>query len=195
VEPYLVAFRCAHRGLQLSVGWDEEDCIRCRYHGWKYDGTGQCVEMPTEDESTARTVGIPSYRVQEYLGFIFAYPDEGEPPPLPRYPKFEIEGELWVATYTRPCNFVNNLENDPVHIPFVHKESEIYRYRPWEVPIGVRAEESEWGIVLYSQFPEGRESILQRGWPNIGAFKSAERDHLAWRVPIDDEIHATFRWI
>ena len=42
-SPYVVDFRCAHRGTQLSVGWVEDDCIRCFYHGWKYDGTGQCV--------------------------------------------------------------------------------------------------------------------------------------------------------
>src|SRR5919202_5128287 len=44
--PHVVAFRCAHRGTQLSTGWVEGDCIRCFYHGWKYDGSGQCVEMP-----------------------------------------------------------------------------------------------------------------------------------------------------
>src|SRR2546423_1119179 len=47
--PHLLAFRCAHRGTQLSVGWVEDDCIRCRYHGWKYDGDGRCVEQPGED--------------------------------------------------------------------------------------------------------------------------------------------------
>src|SRR5215813_3040234 len=35
--PYVVDFRCAHRGTQLSVGWVEGECIRCFYHGWKYD--------------------------------------------------------------------------------------------------------------------------------------------------------------
>src|SRR3954469_21554949 len=45
---HLVDFRCAHRGTQLSVGWVEDDCIRCRYHGWMYDATGQCVEQPGE---------------------------------------------------------------------------------------------------------------------------------------------------
>jgi len=191
--PHLVAFQCAHRGMQLSAGWVEDDCLRCRYHGWKYDGTGQCVEMPTEDETTANTVRIRSYPVREYIGLIFAYLGKGEPPPFPRYPEFEKEGTSWIAKYTRPCNFVNNLENDPVHIPFVHKESEIYRFRRWEVPVRVRAEETEWGIALYSIFADERESILLRGWPNIGAFKSADRDHIAWRVPIDDEHHESFQ--
>ena len=46
--PHLVDFRCPHRGTQLSAGWVEDDCIRCFYHGWKYDETGQCVQQPGE---------------------------------------------------------------------------------------------------------------------------------------------------
>ena len=59
--PYLVAERCAHRGTQLSTGWVEGDCLRCFYHGWKYDGAGQCVEQPAEDASFAAKVRIASY--------------------------------------------------------------------------------------------------------------------------------------
>ena len=42
----VVASHCAHRGTQLSIGWVEGDTIRCRYHGWRFDGQGQCVEQP-----------------------------------------------------------------------------------------------------------------------------------------------------
>ncbi len=84
--PHVVAFRCAHRGTQLSTGWVEGDCVRCRYHGWKYDGSGQCVEQPGEDESNAAKVQIRSYPTKEYLGHIFAYLGVGEPPPLRRFP-------------------------------------------------------------------------------------------------------------
>jgi 5,5'-dehydrodivanillate O-demethylase oxygenase subunit len=189
---HIVAFRCAHRGLQLSVGWVEGDCIRCRYHGWKYDGSGQCVDMPTEDESSAKSVRIRHYPTEEYLGFIFAYLGDGEPPPLPRYPDFET-GEIWTETYERPCNFFNNLENDPVHIPFAHRESEIFRNRPIDIPEKVQAEESEWGITLYTTFSGNRLRINQFGWPNIRTFKAPDRDHLVWRVPIDDESHSSFQ--
>ncbi|MGH7928781.1 MAG: Rieske 2Fe-2S domain-containing protein, partial [Candidatus Binatia bacterium] len=41
---HVVGFRCAHRGTQLSAGWVEGDSIRCMYHGWLYNSTGQCVE-------------------------------------------------------------------------------------------------------------------------------------------------------
>src|SRR4051794_16772716 len=49
-QPFAVAFRCAHRGTQLSTGWVEGDNLRCFYHGWAYDGNGQCVEQPAEPE-------------------------------------------------------------------------------------------------------------------------------------------------
>ena len=194
--PHLVAFRCAHRGMQLSAGWIEGDQIRCRFHGWKYDGTGQCVEIPTEDAATTKTTRIRSYPVREYLGLIFAYLGEGEAPDFPRYPDFEEGGELWVETYTRACNFVNNMENDPVHIPFAHRESELFHNRPIEIPSSVQAEESDWGIIIRSTFANGWVHINQRGWPNMTCFKSPRqqhRSHLTWRVPIDDDHHWSFQ--
>ena len=42
----VVGFRCPHRQSTLAVGWVEGDCIRCRFHGWKFDSSGQCVEQP-----------------------------------------------------------------------------------------------------------------------------------------------------
>jgi 5,5'-dehydrodivanillate O-demethylase len=71
--PHVVAFRCAHRGTQLSTGWVEGDRIRCFYHGWTYDASEQCVEMPAEDPSFPPKVRIASYPTQEYLGLVFAY--------------------------------------------------------------------------------------------------------------------------
>ena len=52
--PHVIASRCAHRGMQLSPGWIEGDCIRCFYHGWKYDGSGQCIEQPAEPKLKLR---------------------------------------------------------------------------------------------------------------------------------------------
>src|SRR6266496_4299180 len=54
--PYLVDPRCAHRGTQLSIGWVENDCIRCRYHVWMFDGSGQCVEQPLEKPPFAERI-------------------------------------------------------------------------------------------------------------------------------------------
>src|SRR5262249_37181237 len=86
--PHLLALRCAHRGMQLSAGWVEGDCLRCSYHGWLYDATGQCVQQPAEDPAFAAKVRIAAYPTEEYLGLIFVFLGEA-PPPLPRYPWLE----------------------------------------------------------------------------------------------------------
>ena len=51
--PHIIGATCAHRGLALSVGRIEGDCISCFYHGWTYDGDGQCVAQPAETKGFA----------------------------------------------------------------------------------------------------------------------------------------------
>ena len=41
--------RCCHRGAPLSMGRLEGDCVRCMYHGLKFDPTGKCVQIPGQD--------------------------------------------------------------------------------------------------------------------------------------------------
>jgi 5,5'-dehydrodivanillate O-demethylase len=198
--PHVVAPRCAHRGTQLSTGWVEGDCLRCFYHGWKYDGTGQCVEMPAEDASFPPKVRIASYPTEEYLGLIFAYAGEGEVPPLPRYPELEADGVLDAWSYTRQCNYFNNLENgvDPVHLGFTHRASSIARSGLVGVP-SISAEEREWGLNVSSVRPGDRVRVTVGVMPNIsyrkGSPSDAEsgwQDVIAWRVPIDDVQHHSF---
>src|SRR5438128_11013089 len=44
----LIGNHCPHRGAPLFFGRNEEDGIRCVYHGWKVDVTGAGLEMPNE---------------------------------------------------------------------------------------------------------------------------------------------------
>src|SRR5947209_2023383 len=44
----MVDSRCPHRGVSLFWGRNEENGLRCVYHGWKFDTDGQCVDMPSE---------------------------------------------------------------------------------------------------------------------------------------------------
>jgi phenylpropionate dioxygenase-like ring-hydroxylating dioxygenase large terminal subunit len=46
--------RCCHRGAPLSVGRREGDCVRCVYHGLKYDSAGQCIEAPAQERIPAQ---------------------------------------------------------------------------------------------------------------------------------------------
>ncbi|HLG72909.1 MAG TPA: Rieske 2Fe-2S domain-containing protein [Chloroflexota bacterium] len=197
---HMVAPRCAHRGTQLSTGWVEGDCIRCFYHGWKYDASGQCVEMPAEEASFPAKVRIRSYPTQEYLGLVFAYLGEGEAPELPRYADFEGEGVLEAFSYVRACNFFNNVENqaDPVHVAFVHRTSPFTEAGLVGVP-HVSAQETDYGIELRAERASGVRvsSLLMPTLINLKgspeeAGESGWRDTLAWRVPIDDQSHQSF---
>ena len=57
----------------------------------------------------------------------------------------------------------------------------------------VAQEETEWGLMLTTTTSTGRVQYLHYGMPNVLLFKESDRDHIAWRVPIDDEHHASFQ--
>ena len=193
----------AHRRTQLSVGWVEDDCIRCFYHGWKYDGSGQCVEQPAESKSFAANVRIASYPTVEYLGLIFAYLGEGEPPELPRYPELEAEGVLEAETFVRACNYFSDLDNacDPYHVAFVHQGSRININAAID-PRNIVPEESEFGITIkFRRTIEGGGLRLNLfGMPNIQLLRLPSldpnetmwREFISWRVPVDDEHYISF---
>jgi 5,5'-dehydrodivanillate O-demethylase len=199
-EAHLVGFRCAHRRTQMSIGWVEGETIRCRYHGWTYDQNGQCVEQPGEPEPFCERIRIPGYPTREYLGLIFAYLGEGEPPPLPRYPAFEGDGHLWAWSQLHGCNFFTAIDNDPIHSPFTHRRPG-WDWRDWGgTPPTVWGEERDYGAEVFVRRPGGGavDSVLH-GMPNIGLRplrrESADvgpTDHLQWRVPRDDESHIVF---
>jgi 5,5'-dehydrodivanillate O-demethylase oxygenase subunit len=196
---HVVGFRCAHRGMQLSAGWVEGDCLRCSYHGWMYDASGQCVEQPAEEPSFAAKVRIPGYPTREYLGFVFAYLGDGPPPPLPRYPWLEAGGVLEAGGYTRRCNYFQNVENnvDELHVAFTHRMSGYTEHGLNVALPSVEAEETDYGMVQYGHRPgdEVRAShyimptmIYFRGTP-VFPFETDWRDLLSYRVPIDDAMH------
>jgi len=201
--PHLVGDRCAHRGTQLSVGWIEGDSIRCFYHGRKYDASGQCVEQPAEPKSFTSAMRIPSYPVQEYLGLIFAYFGEGEPPSLNRFPKFEDSQYVVDAIrFDRICNYYNNIENslDNTHVRFVHsRHRESVRDRAVTGDPVISVEESDWGVRRYSRYPDGTEILFFFGMPNINYIngqvvdREVKRvDSLIFKVPVDDDRHLHF---
>ena len=199
-QPHLVQSRCPHRGVQLSSGWVEDDCIRCMYHGWQFDGNGNCTDQPAETSEYKDSVKIKSYPVQEYLGLIFAWFGEDAPPPLPKYPDFEAEGVLSVRQYIRNSNYFYTIDNhsDDVHVIFAHRDTAFTRAGLSLVPT-IEAEETEYGMRVVSRFSNGKSRVSQLLMPTILMFKSSPAngeegfsDRCAWRVPIDDYSHLTF---
>src|SRR5665213_929435 len=67
---HLVGAYCAHRRSLLHTGWVEGEEIRCIYHGWKFDGSGQCTLRPAERDAAVPNIRITGYPVHEYAGMI-----------------------------------------------------------------------------------------------------------------------------
>jgi len=64
---------CAHRGVSLWFGRNEECGLRCPYHGWKFDFAGQCIEVPSEPEESgfAKKIKLTSYPLVERGGILW----------------------------------------------------------------------------------------------------------------------------
>ena len=197
-RPHIVAGRCAHRGVLLSVGIIEGNSVRCRYHGWQYDETGQCVDQPAEPKCFAAKVQIASYPVEEYLGFIWVYLGESPVPELPRWPELEQYGRFHVIE-RRKWNYFHDLENtvDDVHQFWVHKTG-VYQDdgNSGEIP-EITAELADFGLTQSSRFSNGFVRRLALLMPNTLYFNSGAGvlrgfKSFLWNVPIDDESHMMF---
>jgi phthalate 4,5-dioxygenase len=123
----LVANNCPHRGASLFFGRNEESGLRCVYHGWKFDVTGQCIDMPNEPaESDFRTkVRAVAYPTAEKAGVVWAYlgPVEKQPP-LPDLEWMRApEGHCWISKTYESCNYLQAMEGglDTSHSSFLHR--------------------------------------------------------------------------
>ncbi len=117
---------CAHRGVSLWFGRNEENGLRCPYHGWKYDHIGQCVEVPSEPEESGfcNRIKLQSYPLIERGGILWAY--MGPPELVPAPPAFEWaqvraahrhHSKRW-----QECNYLQAMEGaiDSSHVSFLH---------------------------------------------------------------------------
>jgi phthalate 4,5-dioxygenase len=123
-RPGLAGEGCPHRGASLYFGRVEPGGIRCVYHGWKFGLDGQCVEMPSEAESSfAAKVRHTSYRCLERGGVVWAYMGPGEAPALPDLEWTLLpESHLFISKRVQDCNWFQALEGgiDSSHISFLH---------------------------------------------------------------------------
>src|SRR5260221_4962549 len=117
---------CAHRGVSLWFGRNEECGLRCPYHGWKYDVNGQCVNLPSEPEESGMRQGIKlkSYPCLELGGVIWTYmgPPELKPePPALEWVSVAPE-QRYVSKRWQECNYLQALEGgiDSSHVSFLH---------------------------------------------------------------------------
>lgn len=122
----LIGRHCPHRGADLCYGRREDNGLRCPFHGWHFDRSGQCVEQPGEPEGSRmhENIRTTSYPVIEKNGIIFAYMGPGDPPPFPAFDCFAApDSHVFAFKGLWQCNWLQALEVgiDPAHASFLHR--------------------------------------------------------------------------
>jgi phenylpropionate dioxygenase-like ring-hydroxylating dioxygenase large terminal subunit len=118
---------CAHRGVSLWFGRNEQSGLRCPYHGWKYDVTGQCVEVPSEPATSGycQKIKLKSYPCVELGGVIWTYMGPpAEQPPLPNFEWLTIDpSQRFLSKRWQESNYLQALEGgiDSSHVSFLHR--------------------------------------------------------------------------
>nr|WP_314625988.1 Rieske 2Fe-2S domain-containing protein [uncultured Noviherbaspirillum sp.] len=123
-RPGLIDEFCSHRGVSLYFGRNEENGIRCSYHGLKFDRNGKCVDVPSAPQSCAR-MNIKSYPCIERAGMLWAYMGPEDKMPAP--PELEWctlpDSHVFVSKRLQECNYLQAMEGgiDTAHVSYVHK--------------------------------------------------------------------------
>jgi phenylpropionate dioxygenase-like ring-hydroxylating dioxygenase large terminal subunit len=123
---------CPHRGADLSIGIVVNGNIQCPFHGWRFDGQGRCVAIPSQcpSKKIPSKAVVRSYHVQESQGIIWIWPDELLPPEDARPPYYDFLEPDYGLGMRRvrdipifaAAPFVSVVENaiDNTHPPFIH---------------------------------------------------------------------------
>jgi len=164
----LLESRCPHRHANLYWGRNEEDGLRCVYHGWKFGFDGGCMDMPAEpvDSNYRERVKAVAYPTHEAGGIIWAYmgPKELEP----EFPEHDWalmpEDHIYVTKRHQRCNYFQNVEGelDTAHVQFLHRElKKEHTFTPQKV--FDEAGNPEYTI---AETPVGLLAIAQRALPD-----------------------------
>ena len=208
----LVGQRCPHRRMDLQFGIPELEGLRCAYHGWMFDQTGQCIEMPAEPEGSTfkDRVRIPAYPAEELGGLVFAYLGPAPAPLLPKWDLYVMDHVVrQIGVSDVPCNWLQCMENsvDQVHTEWLHGHMYWYQLKRKGIDPGTRSaknflrqhkktafEPFEYGI-LKRRLVEGQPEESEEwrfGHPlvfpdkvRIGGAASG-RYEFQIRVPVDD---------
>ena len=122
----LVDAFCRHRRAPLFFGRNEEGGLRCVYHGWKFDVTGACLEIPSEPADTPFRAGarLKSYPTVERGGVVWAYlgpPDLAPPEPDYEWTRAPATHRAVSKTF-QATNYLQGLEGglDTAHVTYLH---------------------------------------------------------------------------
>ncbi len=170
---------CAHRGVSMWFGRNEENGLRCPYHGWKYDTTGQCVDVPSEpaEGGFCKKIKLKSYPLIERGGILWTYMGAPElQPPLPEYEfAMVVPARRYVSKRVQECNFLQAMEGgiDSSHVSFLHSgllEKD---------PLFKGSKGNQYNM---NDFQVKFEVVESTGGLLVGARRNAEEGHYYWRI-------------
>lgn len=123
---------CPHLGAHLGVeGRVIGESLRCPFHGWRFDTTGQCVEIPYCDEIPERA-RIRTWHTEEQNGEVYIWFHPQNLAPTWELPVLtELGDDNWTAPryaeFEVPAHIQDIAENscDPVHFQYVHRQPDV----------------------------------------------------------------------
>jgi nitrite reductase/ring-hydroxylating ferredoxin subunit len=168
---------CPHRRANLFWGRNEGDGLRCVYHGWKFDRTGACVDLPNCPEGPAlkTKVRTTSYPVIERGGLLWTY--MGPPELQPEFPATEAftvpDSHRHITQMVVRGNYAQLQEGDvdSSHVSFLHSRSD---GKP--IP-GGRVDPSTFEDTQPRWFVDETEYGLR-----LSAQRNAADDQFHWRI-------------
>jgi phenylpropionate dioxygenase-like ring-hydroxylating dioxygenase large terminal subunit len=124
-RPVALLDRCPHRNVPLSLGSVVGDTLSCRYHGWRFDADGACVQVPGRVGCVLPTARVPRFATLEQDGYVWAWgrPDS-EPTEAPyRLDALGPEHTVLHASADYAADLHASLENtvDVPHTVFLHR--------------------------------------------------------------------------
>jgi len=169
---------CAHRGVSLWFGRNEQNGIRCPYHGWKYDVNGNCTEVPSEPTSGyCERIKLKSYPLVERGGVIWVYMGPADKqPPLPEWEFATLPTEhSYMSKRVQASNWLQALEGgiDSSHVSFLHSAS-LSRD-----PLFKGAKGNQYNL---NDLSPVFEVVEADGGLLVGARRNAEDDQYYWRI-------------
>ncbi len=170
---------CAHRGVSLWFGRNEQCGLRCPYHGWKYDVTGQCIDVPSEpaESGFGQKIKLKSYPLIERGGVLWTYmgPPEKQPP-LPEWEFATVPAEQsYMSKRFQESNWLQAMEGgiDSSHVSFLHSGNLNTD------PLFKGAKGNEYNL---RDMKPHFEVVESPGGLYIGARRNAENGNYYWRI-------------
>jgi phthalate 4,5-dioxygenase oxygenase subunit len=198
---------CPHRGASLWLGRNEDNGLRCVYHGWKFDRTGRCVEQMNEPQPFCDKIRVTAYPTVELGGIVWAYLGPANRRPAP--PEFAWtqapQTHRSVSKVVEECNWLQALEGgiDTSHFTILHRA---LKHNPLQEGIEVdspgvkgraptlEVDVTDYGYRYFGIRPLGDNQQYVRGYHFIMPFTQlrppgpgSKEVHGHYWVPMDDE--------